>query len=72
MKYRPSAAEEYISTLPENLQIEAMKAVVDEGNRIRNGPWTAEEIMTKKMVQNMARAANNKMESIVASCFQIN
>lgn len=69
MKYIPSALEGFMATLPGDLQCEALDVVVQEHERVKNGPWTKEEVEMKEMVKKLAINARMKVESIVAGCF---
>ena len=70
MKFRPRALEKYISTLPTDLQELALQTVVQERNRIKNGPWTEEEIRMTAQVKGIAVNARKKMEKIAMSYFK--
>jgi hypothetical protein len=70
MKYRPSALEEYISTLPYDLQILSLSAVKEEHDRIMRGDLTPEEKRFQDLVKSLGAAAARKREAIALSVFQ--
>ena len=69
MNYRPSAAEELMARLPDDLAGRLLESIIKEKNRMENGPWTDEEIRMKTFVKAMAVGARKTMEKIAASCF---
>uniref|UniRef100_A0A6M3LJP9 Uncharacterized protein n=1 Tax=viral metagenome TaxID=1070528 RepID=A0A6M3LJP9_9ZZZZ len=61
MKLRPSAIDEFLAPLPENLQILALQAIKEEHDRFERGDFTEEE---KKLFQTAADLGTNAAKTI--------
>jgi len=70
MQFRPSAIDELLATLPEDLQILALQAIKDEHDRIERGDFTEEEREMFKIVNDLGRSAGETMDSIIIGCLK--
>ena len=62
MIFRPSVIEEFLATLPEDLQILALHAIKGEHERFGRGDFTEEEKEIFKMASGLGRAAKKIIE----------
>ena len=62
MIFRPSVIEEFLATLPEDLQILALQAIKEERERFGRGDFTEEEKKIFKIASDLGRAAKKKIE----------
>jgi hypothetical protein len=64
MKYRPSALEEFISKLPNKLQVEALQAIHEEKERYRREDFTDKEKWFFNKAKGLGSNARKLMEDI--------
>lgn len=65
MKFKPSALEIYIATLPEHLQVLALNAIAEEHDRWERGDLTAEEKEGLKIAREMGEAARKTVDNAI-------
>ena len=68
MKFKPSVLEQYINTLPEDLQILALQIVKEEHDRWKRGDLTPEEKARQETVREFAKSTAQTMEKIAIKC----
>lgn len=62
---RPSALEQYIATLPEDLQRVALQAVKEEVERLQQGDYTPEEVEAQKISAALGAAFRRTMDMVI-------
>ena len=67
--FKPTAMEQYISTLPENLQVLALKAVKEEHDRWERGDLTEDEKAQQVIVKHLGTGMASPMEKMAARIF---
>lgn len=70
MKYFPSRLEQYISTLPKDLQIEALKVIKQEHDRFEREDYTDEEKIFFDRVNKLAISASKTRDKIILDCLR--
>ena len=61
MRFRPSAIDEFLATLPKDLQILALEAIKEEHNRFARGDFTEDE---KKLFKRAGDLGSNMAKTI--------
>ena len=69
MIYKPSAIEEYLSTLPKPLQVIGLQAIKEEHERWESDDLTKQEREFQKIVYNLAMSACRYRENIIKGYF---
>ena len=68
MKFRPSAIDEFLATLPEDLQIIALQVIKEERERFERGDFTEEEKRVFQVAEDLGASAAKTIEKIRLEC----
>lgn len=68
MKFRPSAIDEFLATLPEDLQILALQVIKEEHDRFERGDFTDEEKKMFQMASDLATNMAKTLDQIALKC----
>jgi len=68
MKFRPSAIDDFLATLPDDVQILALQAIKEERDRFGRGDFTEEEKKMFKMASDLGANAAKTFDQIALKC----
>lgn len=68
MKFRPSAIDEFLATLPVDLQILALQAIKEEHDRFARRDFTEEEKKIFRLAEDCGRNAAETIDRIILKC----
>ena len=64
VKLKPSAVEQFIATLPEDLQVKCLNAIKEEHDRWERGDLTPDEKELQEVARNLGRSAAQRRDEI--------
>ena len=70
MKFRPSSIDIMLSQLPEDLQVEALKTMAEEYNRLERGDFTEEEKYLNAIIDEVSGNMARTIDEIALKCLQ--